>query len=610
MHRSARSIVPALCAAALAAAGAAAAETEFVTVSGDALRAGDRPCAFACAAGIRLPEPDATAGTNALDEARAAARLLARDLALAGFNMVRLPDLAVPRAGDPATEARLAVQDEFVAACKDEGVRIWAEALHPVLDFAPSPADADALDDPATREAWREAVADTNFPAASLLLAAPWDPRLEILVQRRLRDWARAFNPRTGLRRCDDPAYALFSFSSLWWEDLDADALPELPPFLARGLADAWNDWLYERYGTDLALRGRFPLEPGESLEAGTVAFPPPERDPASPRTRAQRAFLHRLSTDHLSRLLSPFSAFGQAARTAPRLVRHGGPEPFLGRFSTVALAEPVRGGAAAPGSDLPLVLDASRAADPAHGLSIAARAFPEGADILVLPCGAAPAAWAPAAAAFSAGRGDTAALDAAAHREDGAFDLPGAAHARLVAPASGEGPSVALFPAAGAAVAVVRVPRGSAPSFPAELDASGLPRQFLVCLPPQGPAAATRATDEENDEADAGTDADPAPAPPETAAEAAAHPIFDVVLLAPDGRPGAWALRLRPDGPADYAVLARGAGLEKKVCEPAAGAEPVPAAAGGTFRVDGLSGPAVLLFRPPAPGASLLRGL
>ena len=81
-------------------------------------------------------------------------------------------------------------------------------------------------------------------------------------------------------------------------------------------------------------------------------------------------------------------------------------------------------------------------------------------------------------------------------------------------------------------------------------------------------------------------------------------------MFLAPDGRPGAWALHLRPDGPAGYAVLARGAGLEKKVCEPAAGAEPVPAAAGGTFRVDGLSGPAVLLFRPPAPGASLLRGI
>ena len=604
-------LVPRLGCIVLAAAAVAssAAETEFVTVSGDALRAGDRPCAFACAAGIRLPEPDATAGTNALDEARAAARLLARDLALAGFNMVRLPDLAVPRAGDPATEARLAVQDEFVAACKDEGVRVWAEALHPVLDFAPSPADADALDDPATREAWREAVADTNFPAASLLLAAPWDPRLEILVQRRLRDWARAFNPRTGLRRCDDPAYALFSFSTLWWEDLDADALPELPPFLARGLADAWNDWLYERYGTDLALRGRFPLESGESLAEGTVAFPPPERSPDSARTREQRAFLHRLSTDHLSRLLAPFSAFGQTSRTAPRLVRHGGPEPFLGRFSTVALAEPVRGGAA-PGSDLPLVLDASRAADPAHGLSIAERAFPAGADILVLPCGADPAAWAPAAAAFSAGRGDPAAIDAAAHRGDGAFDLPGAAHARLVAPAAGENPSIALFPEAGAAVAVVRVPRGAAPSFPAELDASGLPRQFLVCLPAQGPAASAHATDEENDETDAGTGAEPAPAPPETAAETAALTIFDVVLLAPDGRPGAWALHLRPDGPAGYAVLARGAGLEKKVCEPAAGAEPVPAAAGGTFRVDGLSGPAVLLFRPPAPGASLLRGI
>ena len=286
---------------------------------------------------------------------------------------MRLPDLAVPRAGDPATEARLAVQDEFVAACKDEGVRVWAEVLHPVLDFAPAPADADALDDPATREAWREAVADTNFPAASLLLAAPWDPRLEILVQRRLRDWARAFNPHTGLRRCDDPAYALFSFSSLWWEDLDSAAPPGLPPFLERELLDAWNDWLYERHGTDQALRDRFGLGPGETLASNSAAFPPPELAPDSARTPEQRAFLHALSTDHLARLLSPFSAFGQTARTAPRLVRHGGPEPFLGRFSTVALAEPVRGGAA-PGSDLPLVLDASRAADPARGSDIAAK--------------------------------------------------------------------------------------------------------------------------------------------------------------------------------------------------------------------------------------------
>ena len=122
----------ALVSIALAAAGARAAETEFVTVFGDGLRAGDAPRAFACAAGVKIPELDTAAGTNSLDAARAAARGLAREIALAGFGMVRLPDLAVPRAGDSAAEARLAVQDEFVAACKDEGLRVWAEALHPV----------------------------------------------------------------------------------------------------------------------------------------------------------------------------------------------------------------------------------------------------------------------------------------------------------------------------------------------------------------------------------------------------------------------------------------------------------------------------------------------
>lgn len=580
-----------------AALRAPAAQSEFVTVLGDALRAGDRPCAFACAAGIRLPEPDATAGTNALDEACAAARLLARELALDGFGMVRLPDLAVPRPGDPATEARLAVQDAFVAACKDEGVRVWAEVLHPVLDFAPSPADADALDDPASREAWREAVADTNFPAASILLAAPWDPRLEILVQRRLRDWARAFNPYTGLRRCDDPAYALFSFSSLWWEDLDADALPELPPFLARGLADAWNDWLYERYGTDLALRGRFPLDSGESLAEGTVAFPPPERDPASPRTRAQRAFLHRLSTDHLARLLSPFSAFGQAARTAPRLVRHGGPEPVLAELSTIGLAHDIGTGTRlreTPPEGLPLVVDATaRPPDlPLHAAHLAAAA---GADVFVVPAGADPAAWAPAAAAFRAGRADPAALEKAAER--GAYDFPEAAYARLAVPGPGDPPSVALLPAAGAAVAVARVPEGEPPAFPPELAASGLPRQFLVCVPAAYPAT-ERVRGAETARADR-------------------RATLDVALVAPPSRPGSWALRvvaardpLPEEDPAtrSFAVLARGSDLERKICERVGTGAPDALPEEGVFRVDG--SPALLLFRPPAPGANLLWGL
>lgn len=559
---------------------ALAAEMDFVTVFGGGLRCGDRPAAFVCASGVRLPAPDPAAGTNALEEARAAVRGTARDLALAGFGMVRIPDLAVPRSGDPAAEARLAVQDEFVAACKDAGVRVWAEVLHPVSDFVPAPADADALDDPATRDAWREAVAGTNRPAASLVLAAPWDPRLEILLQRRMRDWARAFNPRTGLRRCDDPVYALFGFSSLWWDDMDAASPPDLPPFLERELLDAWNDWLYERRGTDQALRDLFGLDPGESLLSNSVAFPPPERDAGSARTREQRIFLHWLSVLHLSRLLTPFSSFGQASRTAPRLVRHGGPTPFLKRLSTVALAEASAASrsVAADAAGFPLVLDASRIADPARGLAAAAKGAASGADILVLPCGSDPAAWAPAAAAFLAARNDPAAIAAAARDPAAAYDFPTAAHARLVVPAAGEEPSLATFPAAGAAVAVVRVPEGEAPAFPPAFAASDLPRQFLVCLPPEG----------------------------------APHPVLDATVLVPDARPGVCVLHVRTrDGadPGAFSVLARGRDLAKKECLPG-GESPAASAEAGRIRVDGLSSPALLLFRPAGPGPGLLRDL
>ena len=149
---------------------------------------------------------------------------------------------------------------------------------------------------------------------------------------------------------------------------------------------------------------------------------------------------------------------------------------------------------------------DALRAGEGPRAFACAA-----GADVLVLPCGSDPAAWAPAALAFSAGR---AAPAATARRDDGFLDLPGAACARLA------------------------------------------------------------------------------------------------VLLEPRGRPGAFVLRLRPDGSEGYVVLARGPGLEKSICEPAPDAEPVPVSPGGFFRVNGISGPAVILFRPPAPGASLLRGI
>lgn len=342
MKRRAASLA-AVCAAALAAAApravrAAPWNTTFaftaVSPKGDGLLLDQKPVRFACAdVGNAIPA----------DEAAAAA--FAGELWAAGFDLVRLSDLAAPETPDAPETPSAAPANAFVAACRALGVRVWAEALGPAAGAPPSPGDVALVDDPSTADAWTNAVsgalADPDA-ASRVWLAAPWDPRLEVALQRRVRAWGRAFNPRTGLRRCEDPVFALFSFSSAWLDEMCAPDRAPLPAFFESSLRDWWGNWLYDRFGSDEkaeAALGAF--LPGETVVSNTVAFPP--LDPADTNRTVsfrseQRLFLRKLDLEHLRRVVSPFSLLGPAARLAPRTVSNTGGRT-ISALSTAAFA-------------------------------------------------------------------------------------------------------------------------------------------------------------------------------------------------------------------------------------------------------------------------------
>ena len=359
----------------LAAAFSAAADGRFpvrpVSVRDGRLFSGDEPVALACADGLPLPEPDA-------------AGALADRLAAGGFNAVRLPDAAAPEDVE-----RL---DAFEAACARRGLFLWADALVPALAVPPSPADASLIDDPATAGAWTNALAEAAANGFDPFLAAPWDPRLESLLQRRVRDWARAFNPDTGLRRLDEPAWALVGFSSGWRNaflfSAAATNAPVPPAFFRDGFLAEWNAWLYGRYGTDEAAAAV--LLPGESVVSNAVAWigspfgvPPDAATPAA-RLLEEKRFLFDLYQAHAGRLVHHFRDAGGNAATVPVFVRWGeGPHSLPDASDVRFLAE-------APGPGVPAI-----AFFPADGGPFSLEPRPS---VVVFPCAAGPEPFAAAA--------------------------------------------------------------------------------------------------------------------------------------------------------------------------------------------------------------------
>ena len=613
-------LLPAAFAAALAFAAPPAQEA-FVSVRDASLRVGGEPVSFACAAEVPLPSPEEG------EDPAAACDRLARRLALSGFNMVRLPRAAAPSAaGGPD------LRDLFVRSCARQGVRIWAEAMQGLWD-APVPAEAvDLVDDPSTRAAWTNALAAAA--PEDLALAAFWDPRLEVLALRRQRDWARAFNGETGLRRGEDPAYGFFSLSSTWWTDIQRRSPDDLPAFFAQELRTAWNDWLFSRYGTDTELDVWLGLLPGETLVSNTVAMVPFDSTEPSleGRRKEQLRFLRAVCDDHLRRLLDPFPAFGPATRLAPRAVSDGSDGGFLDAFSTAALFSRRAG----VRRDRPLVFDAASAASPDEAAALAGDAVRSGADLFVLPCGDAPETWSRAALSFRAGRSAPESARRRLRTDAPVLDLPGLGLARVdLAPAEDRLPEDLLFPSVDAAVTLLRIPRKSIPSFPASFATNASVR-FLVCVAsrshsPAGtdPATATAAGTDPATATTAGTD-------PATAATAGTDPATGTEEAVPGAdfplevdRPLRLSVAVRrPAGtdpialfsiedaetgePVSFAVIAQGQALSKKVCVRSfAGRDSEPFdAVDGVFRAKFYEGRGALVFQPAPLGRAVLRTL
>lgn len=241
-----------------------------------------------------------------LARARADADAIVERFVDLGFNFIRFWRVT---AADPGATPYVQgdgspsdLNDYFLARAKARGLRVWTAGLNRV--GAALPADVAILDEPATAEAWREAVAAAaagqkrtgwdlrNNPARV------WDPRLQALALERMRRIADHRNPYTGLRWADDPLFAVWELSNEeWWvRRMLSGRWQQLPPFFKNQLVARWNAYLVNKYATDDALRTAWAgLLPGESLAAGSVLFAPMARAVSS------RASLNDANPDALA---------------------------------------------------------------------------------------------------------------------------------------------------------------------------------------------------------------------------------------------------------------------------------------------------------------------
>ena len=201
---------------------------------------------------------------------------LVSTLRRAGYDMVKLDAV-------PAASASISVHPQpgeinawhlFLADCAERKFPVWTELYGVATARAPTAADVAIIDDPATADAWVAAVRAAP-DARALFAAAPFDPRLELILIRNLRDWARSFNPHTGRRYADDALFTQWTYTP--GENVNVDILPQ---FFQKQAEQAKLRW-----------EGR--------------AFSP----------KAPKDFFTDTREAHIRRVFTQFETFGTAAR-------------------------------------------------------------------------------------------------------------------------------------------------------------------------------------------------------------------------------------------------------------------------------------------------------
>jgi hypothetical protein len=216
--------------------------------------------------------------------------MMVERMKILGFNLHRLWHHAHSEDYEKGDGSRAELRDYGICLMKEAGIRVWFAGLNNLGVVQES--DVSILEDPATAEPWKKAIRSMSRKwwwsegkvGARLHrnLARMWDPRLQALSLKRMKETATHFNKHTGLRYCDDPVMAVWELSNEewwlrqmlmkgWWQDEE-----KLADYFRKTLFGQWNAWLARKYRTDDGLtRAWLGLLPGESLEQGTVLFAP-----------------------------------------------------------------------------------------------------------------------------------------------------------------------------------------------------------------------------------------------------------------------------------------------------------------------------------------------
>lgn len=179
--------------------------------------------------------------------------LLLDHFQIVGFNAFRLWT-AVPNTedyvkgdGSPADSV-----DYFLSKCSERGIKVWVAGLNGGRAF---PDDVGIINDPATGEEWKKAIAEMSEKASDGTsggihlrgaIARFWDPRLEQLAIRHMTRVALHTNKHTGLKWADDPVFGVWELSNEeWWmRKMVGGQWQKLPEFFRASLIAKWNEFL------------------------------------------------------------------------------------------------------------------------------------------------------------------------------------------------------------------------------------------------------------------------------------------------------------------------------------------------------------------------------